>query len=736
MASSSTTSASTRRASSTLSLTKRHRLRIRFTLWAFLLMAVAVIARLIALQGEFSRRPGESAEEYAARYTGDTEILVPRGDICDRGGRLLATDIRVPSLVADPEVICEALDEPARRAAARVVAERLALDEREVLQAFTNRGDDGRLRRFAWVKHRLSESEMEALGELDRIVPKGLSYRKETVRSYPQGSLAAHVLGFANLEHQGSEGIEYVYDQHLRSEAGKRKALRAPRQWNRPILLDSMTVEYQPPKLGEQVQLTIDSEIQFCLERELEAVLTSCHAAHAMGVLMDPRDGAILAMASLPSFDPNRYWETSSDVRTNRAALAVFEPGSSFKIVTACAALEQGLVGPDTRIDCKNGQVRVYGRRWLHDAHAMGVVPFRQAFAESSNIAIAWIASQLGEESLEEWIQRFGFGAPTSRDFRPESTGMLRPRKDWSKASIVSLPMGYEISVTVLQLARAFSVIANGGYLVEPHVVARIEHPEGETTYRFTPPEPRRILHESTVKTMRELLHGVVTHGTGTLANIDDFRVCGKTGTARVALERGGGYHEDRHTTVFAGFAPLADPQICAVIVVDSPMIEHPSGGKVCGPVFQRVARKALMLLNCEPDPVRVKVAKANTQSHDADALLAGEELELLADLPDNLLASLDHLELLVPQEDLAEGAATLPDLLGKTKREALEALAAAGVRWSVRGAGWVIHQSPAPGTPIRQDMLCRLVFANRSGPDQIETLTDGTDETHTLARL
>src|SRR5690606_25297683 len=294
-------------------------------------------------------------------------------------------------------------------------------------------------------------------------------------------------------------------------------------------------------------------------------------------------------MATRPAFDPNLYYEYDAEDRKNRAVVDVFEPGSAFKIVVSAAALEQGLVTMDEPINCENGSYRPPGRRKpLRDVHRMGVEPFWNCFAQSSNIAMAKVALLLGEERMADWIGRFGFGQPTGLDLPGESSGIFAPLKRWSGASISALAIGQEISVTVPQLARAFSVIANGGLLVEPYLVEKAVSPEGELVYIHRQQEAPRLLSPLTAEQMKELCHLVVVakDGTGHRASIAEYRVGGKTGTAQIALPNGKGYG-DKYMSVFAGFAPVADPQICAVIAMADAVRPKHYGGYACAPVFR-----------------------------------------------------------------------------------------------------------------------------------------------------
>ncbi|MFA6243597.1 MAG: penicillin-binding protein, partial [Candidatus Hydrogenedentales bacterium] len=597
----------------------------------------------------------------------------------------------------------------------------LNMDENEIFDRLVRKTSSGDQMRDVPIKRYLSEEELHALGDLEARGIPGMRVKRESARFYPEESLAAHVLGYVNREHKGSEGVEAIYEEALKGIQGIHRS-RVDRDRN---LLASLTLEYVAPSGGDEIVLTIEKGIQSTLERELRAVMERCQASRAMGFIMDPKTGAVLAMACLPSFDPNAYWEYSPEVRKNRAITDVFEPGSSFKIVTASAALEHGAVTPETLINCEGGAWTAFGRRYIKDVHKMQIVLFSEAFAESSNIGIIKVADMLaakaGPEILDTWIQRFGFGKATSRDFLAESSGIYRPYAKWSKLSMISLPMGQEVAVTMPQLARAFSAVANGGVLVEPHLVDRVLDRDGNVKYAFEPGPEQRVMSEQTSATMRQLCYQVIAHGTGKRAAIPEYKAGGKTGTAQIAKAEGGGYYTDQHTAVFAGFAPITDPRICVVIVVHNPQSKIYYGGYVCGPVFREVARDTLIRLNCPEEPMGADYDAPAPADADADILVAQ------AQPPQTLTLKGEEQQVETGQEPsfvpeyLVVAGAVLPNLQGYTKRQAQQELAALGVQWDAQGSGWVAAQDPAPGTPLHQVERCRLVFSSKAN----ETLYD-----------
>lgn len=687
-------------ANGTSATSRGHRIRLRLVFWVLFIAFGAVTARLVQLQAF----PDDVYTREEGFHQGTIPLDMPRGDIYDHNGRLLATDGQALTLVADPSAV------EAPQPLARELAELLELPEEEVFAGLTKTDTNGKPLKYYRIKRHLSGEHLDRLKHFPGMAHPGLRLEKEPVRIYPDKTLAAHVLGFVNKEHVGSGGIEMVYDRELRVKPGRVVA----RVDCGRTLLESRITEYIPPQGGADVTLTIDRTIQHKLEQELQKALVSSKAERGMGIVMEPHTGAILALACFPTFDPNRFTEFSNEERKNSAVTDVFEPGSSFKIVTASAAIELGIVTPETLIDCENGAFNPYGHR-IRDYHPLKVEPFRTCFAESSNIAMIKVTAKLGPERLEEWIRRFGFGQTTGSDFGGgESAGIFRTQESWSRLSMGSLPMGQEISVTLPQMARAFAVIANGGYLVEPHLVSHLTNPDGTLLRKRTPASPKRVISTRTAEIMRELCHGVVLHGTGDRANIEDYRVGGKTGTAQVARTDGRGYAPGKYNAVFAGFAPVADPKIVAVIVVREPAIREHWGGYVCGPVFREVVQDALLYMHCPKDPVRENIEHLAARDSDPDTVMAREDAAIIEPDMEKVLADLDGLELInVPVDPLMEGP-IVPDFLGMTKRETRERIAALGLSWDIQGSGWVVEQDPPPGTPLSEVTVCCLRFSNQ----------------------
>ncbi len=674
-------------------ISREQHYRARFVFWCLLLGFGWIAINLVRLH----QFPDERLGSGERGRIGEATTTPPRGKIHDGHGRVLALDRMVPSLYADPSRIVNPHE------IAQMLSTKLDVDEDLVASRLTRRKSNGDAMESVPIKRWLTEEEYDRIHRMKNLAQHGLYFREEPARYYPEGQLASHVLGYVNRESVGSAGVEARYNDFLTSKTGRRKG----RVDSNRHLLESLTLEYQESEPGADIWLTLMNPLQDALERELAAVMERVQADRANGIVMDPKTGAILAMASAPDFDPNDYGRADERELKNTTIQDVFEPGSTFKIVTVAAALEQEIINTNTMIDCENGAYRLH-RHTINDLHRMGVVPVTNLFAESSNIGTVKIAQRLGEQSLSDWIARFGFGERASQFFPGESAGIfVSDVERWSKLSIGALPIGQEIAVTTMQLARAYCAIANGGLLVQPYIVDHVQNAHGETIFQHDAPIPDRIISEQTSQTMRELCHLVVTDGTGHRASLDEFRVCGKTGTGQVARprEEGGGYYPNRVTTVFSGFAPLRDPQVVCVIVVHDPKMPKSYGGNVCGPVFREVVRQALLLLGTPRDPLVKQVAdQSSADQQDADTIAHAIQ-------PLDPLQELFEAELMRMAKDDLYGDSMMPDFNGMTLRQARARLAGMRLQWRSEGSGRVIRQTPAPGTPINDVDECILVF-------------------------
>ncbi|MDP2912512.1 MAG: penicillin-binding transpeptidase domain-containing protein, partial [Candidatus Omnitrophota bacterium] len=416
---------------------------------------------------------------------------------------------------------------------------------------------------------------------------------EESKRFYPDNSLACHLLGTVDVDNTGLEGLELFYNAYLKGESGWLISTQDAKR----KLLESYQGEFISPKKGLNLQLTIDEVIQNAAERELGKIYEKYNAKGASIIVMDPRNGDILALANFPNYDLNNVTKRSPEAVRNRAINDFFEPGSVFKIITASAALEEKVADLDDKFYCENGAYKA-GRRILHDHTPHGTLTFKEVIEKSSNIGTVKIASLFGPERMYGYIKAFGFFDKTGVDLPGEVVGMNRPQSKWSGSSMLAIPMGQEVTATAMQLACAISVIANNGFLVKPRVVKAIIDEKGYPIKEFRPKVLRKVISSRTAVKMRAILMGVVESGTGKKAKIEEYDVAGKTGTAQ-KVEPGGIYSHDRFLASFIGFAPVEKPVLSIVVCVDEPRPVY-YGGEVAAPVFKNVVDESLKYLNAK----------------------------------------------------------------------------------------------------------------------------------------
>ncbi len=541
----------------------------------FLIFFICLVGRLFFIQFYTGRYLSALAKKQQNLFI---ELEPRRGIIYDSRMRPLAINIVMDSLYACPRAIKDKED----------IADTLApilKSDRSYLENRLSRN-----KYFIWLARKISPAQAEQIRALKK---KELGFIKENKRGYPNGYLAAHVIGFVDLDNRGLEGLELLYDKYLRGVPGWAVFFRDARQ-NKLDLWQQMV----PPKDGYDLVLTIDEVIQYIAERELDRAFKTFHAAGASIVVLDPYSARVLAIASRPSFDLNSVSSVSLDVRRNRAICDLFEPGSVFKIVTASAALEEDKVKEEDKFFCENGSYRV-ANNILHAHTTHGWLTFREIIEQSSNIGTTKVAQTLGPQIIYRYARLFGFGNATAVDLPGEINGMLKEPKFWSKTSIAAIPIGQEVGVNSLQLAVAISAIANGGNLMRPYIVERIQDKNRTVIKENGPLLVRRVISENTASRMRSILQGAVQQGTGKLAKPADFTAAGKTGTAQ-KLEADGRYSHNKFVASFIGFAPAEEPLIAIAVVIDSPRPYY-FGGVVAAPVFKKVAEDVLKYLKANP---------------------------------------------------------------------------------------------------------------------------------------
>ncbi|MEM7582134.1 MAG: penicillin-binding protein [Acidobacteriota bacterium] len=617
----------------------------------------AVTLRLYDLQV----RKHEAYRERATRQQQRVVMLYPpRGTIFDARGRELAVSVEVSSVAADPTTI----EDP--EAALQALA---GLVEPERLNKIL--ASD---REFAWIERKLDEPRARRFRE---VAPKGIFFLQESKRYYPLRSLAAQVLGYVGVDNKGLAGLEFLYDRVVTSEPGQRTVVRDARLGT--VLHPRLEKDDATP--GQNLHLTLDAAIQHLVERELARGIAESGARKGMIVVLDPNTGAILAMASYPTFDPNDFNASPRSHQRNQVVQDAYEPGSTFKMVTLAAALETGVVDPLETIDCEMGGIRLSGVR-ISDHHPFGELTTRQIIAKSSNVGAIKLGFAAGREQLFDTIRKFGFGQPTGIDLPSESSGILRPLERWSQLSPAYISFGQAVSVTALQLTNSFAAIANGGRLLEPYIVESI----GDEVRR---PQPRKVvglpISPSSVGQVRSMLESVVLEGTAKAAAIPGYRVAGKTGTAQKAIA-GKGYADGKYIASFVGFAPVKNPALVAAVILDEPWPRY-HGGEVAAPIFKEIASQILLYLGVPPDRETEDVWPTPPEPRNPRRDLSGPGVDVR-------LANHSERPESVP-------AGTVPNFGGMSARQAIALSADLGLHVGLNGHGIVRRQSPAPGTPL-----------------------------------
>src|SRR5467141_2484834 len=627
------------------------------------------------------------------------EITPKRGAIYDRNMHPLAMSLQVDSTFAIPSELGD------NKAQAAALLSGVLNIPRDLLEAKFESGAT-----FVWIARKLPPEKREAVEALNL---KGIYFQKENQRFYPKRDLAAHVLGFVDLDEKGLGGIEYELDDQIRGKSEKIIVMADARQrW-----FDGGEAQRER---GANVVLTLDEKVQYIAERELGAAIARTRAIAGTVVVMNPSTGEILALANWPKFNPNTASDAPAEARMNRGVSALYEPGSTFKLITLAAAFDQGITRPGEVFDCENGAVYVAGHR-IRDHKPFGLLSVADILAQSSDVGAIKIALRLGAPKFYDYIRAFGFGQPTGVDMPGESKGILRRLENWSAVSIGSISMGQEVGVTPIQLISAVSAIANGGMLYKPHVIAELRRGDQAKPAEAprAPTEPRRVIRPETAATLRRLMEGVVLNGTGKLAHLDGWTAAGKTGSAQKIDPATGRYSPTQLIASFTGFAPLNNPAVTILISLDSP-VGLREGGEVAAPVFKRVAEQVLSYLDVPRDiPVRERILTASRRTPSSNALpdvtdfspaeTSGETDSFAK------FAEAASLRATAPQTvALAEGARiTVPKLKGKTVREVTEECFRLGLSPVLIGTGVALEQSPNAGQPTRRGGRVTVRFGN-----------------------
>ena len=550
----------------------------------FILIFSVFSFRLIYLQMvKHDQYAGLAAEKHVIKQP----IFAERGTILDANSEVLAHNVPVDTVVADATRLTDV------DSTVDLISKELQLPRGEVSEKLHTD------RRYIVLKREVAKSNADSLRQqLHAKNLRGIYFEQDATRIYPNGTMLCHVIGFTDFEHKGIQGVEGSLDEYLHGQDGYRyiEHNRAGRE----IVL--YRGQERAPRNGYQVHLTIDLNLQNIVENEIDAAMREYSPKKATIILMRPQTGEILAMANRPAFDLNKRSEAKPEQMKNRAICDMMEPGSTFKIVTAAAAINEHKVGLDSSIFCENGMWN-YGGTPLHDHAAFGDLSVKDILVKSSNIGAAKLAVNLGDQKFYEYIRRFGFGDRTGVELPGEIPGLIRSPQSWSKISITHIPMGHEIGVTPLQMATAMCAIANGGKLMTPRIVKSITTADGKPISTLKPIVLRQVISPQTANQIGTALRGVVSdRGTAAAAAVPGFTIAGKTGTAQKVGPHGG-YEKGKEVVSFCGYLPADHPEFVGLVVLDDAQTkaEQNYGGTVAGPIFSRIAEKAARYLDLEP---------------------------------------------------------------------------------------------------------------------------------------
>ncbi len=632
------------------------------------------------------------------------ETGAQRGPLLDRQERELARSIDTTSVFIAPDEFdgkTEADTEGAINCTTTSLSPILGVPQKELDGRIAEARKNGR--RFMWAARRLSPEQALAI---EGMRLPGVHLRKEQKRFYPNGSLAANVLGFVGLDGNGLGGIEQVYNEKISGEPGKLFIERD----RRGIAYESTEVPGRP---GQTIVLTLDQTIQHHAEEALATAVSQSNAKSGTAIVLDPHTGEILALANAPTFDPNNVGAATPATRSNWALQNIYEPGSTFKVVAFSAALEKGLAKPNDKIDCQMGSITV-ARRVIRDHHPFGTLTLADALAKSSNVAAIKLGMRVGDQAMHDYMTRFGFGSRTGIELPGETSGLLRPVSRWQASSIGSVAIGQEVGVTPLQMAAAFGALANDGVRVAPHVIREIRNASGATVYRPNP-EQRRVISKKTASALRGMLEGVTLNGTAKKAQLDGYSAAGKTGTAQKIDPKTRAYSATKHIASFVGFAPVENPAVVIIVVIDEPGGAY-HGGDVAAPVFREIAEKVLPELDVMPDtdfedPVqlvaravespeqvskrreedmRQEQARSSTLPQVADRGSRGGEIVFAVATNNSIL---------------------MPDLRGLSVRDVVRACSRLGMQLEAHGEGRVVKQTPESGAELRNGQTIYVDF-------------------------
>jgi cell division protein FtsI/penicillin-binding protein 2 len=670
--------------------------RLRWLIvWALAVVWIAVILVRLSYLQLFSY------SEYLARAQRQQqrifEISPMRGTIYDRKGHELAVSLPMDSVFADPADITDV------GMVARLLSRVLAVPADDLATKI------GEARTPVRLARKLSPEVVQRISDMNL---KGVFFQKENRRVYPQRELAASVLGYVDVDEKGIGGIEYSLDKQIRGRPGRMMVMAdGRRNW-----YDRREAAADP---GASVTLTIDETIQYIAEKELATAIATTHAKAGTVVVQDPNSGELLAVANWPTFDPNDAGKYRDEDRIDRAVASAYEPGSTFKVLTLTGAIENGVASPNQLVDCQMGQILVAGRL-IHDWKKFGVLSVREVLEHSSDVGAIKIALRLGAPRFSDAIRAFGIGQSTGIELPGENRGLLRPLENWSASSIGSLAMGQEVSVTPIQIVSAISAVANGGTLYRSHIVREIDG--GQPGALRPIPGPQQATDGRTAATMRDMMEGVVLEGTGKPARLDGFTAAGKSGTAQKIDPATGRYSKTQYNSSFVGFAPVNNPAIAILVVLDSPVGPH-HGGEVGGPVFKRIAEQVLTYLSVPHDVPPQSDFETAQNSHSPARMNSrhGDDAELGRERFADAVARARKPKSSAPTVAFGDQSVVVPSLVGESVRGVTEACSKLGLTPVLIGTGVAVEQFPEAGEQALRGSRVTVRFGR---PGEIENVS------------
>ncbi|MBZ0180958.1 MAG: transpeptidase family protein [Melioribacteraceae bacterium] len=660
--------------------------RALLSIFIFFVAFIAISVRLFNIQV----RDHDKFKYYAERQQNRIyPIKAERGIIKDREGKVLAYTKDDISLFADTRMLTKFRRDTLASALSSVFGK----SKNHYYKLFDSKKGN------VLLEKKVSRVESLLLSDL---VVDGFFKTEDYTRVYPYGKLASHVLGFVDQAENGATGIEKQFNDYLTGQDGRllveRDALGRIVTVN-----DALTV---PALTGAEVTLTISQQYQSILEEELEKGLNEYQSNSGVGIIMNPQNGEILAMASLPNYNPSSYSQFSNEERRNRILTDTYEPGSTIKGIVMAMLMDEGKVNPNEVINTENGSYKFLRTR-IKDTHAFEKLTVQEVLEQSSNIGMVKLSTRIDDNAFYKYLRDFGFGNTTSIDIPGETGGRLKKPDEFSKYTKAFVSHGYEIAATPLQVITAFSAVINGGILYQPHVVKKVNSNVNNEVVQFDSKKIRKVISEKTSEKMKNLLIGVVENGTASLARLDDMLIGGKTGTSQKLIN--GSYSSSEYNSSFIGFFPADNPQVICLVVIDSPKIGR-YGGRVAAPIFKNIAER-IIESDINFSPYRKDIKRKNETNKD---FLIAENLETENYVPKNeIFITANYSENSNEKEVENYSRTTMPSLYNKSIKESITRLTALGIKYKIKGSGKVIDQSIMPGTKLKEGMICELVCSS-----------------------